>query len=135
MYLLDTNVISEVRKGSRCDARVAAWYARVDTSNLFLSVLTTGETRKGVEQARPRDPAKADVLEAWLEDVERRFTGRILSVNVRIADEWGHMSAQRTVSVIDGFLAATAKVHRLTLVTRNTRNVTGLGVSVLNPFD
>ncbi len=108
MYLLDTNVISEVRKGSRCDARVAAWYARVEASNLFLSVLTTGEIRKGVEQARPRDPAKADVLEAWLEDLERRFTGRILSVSMRIADEWGQMSAQRTVSVIDAFLAATA---------------------------
>ena len=134
MYLLDTNVISEVRKGPRCDGRVAAWYARVDPSDLFLSVLTTGEIRKGVERARPRDPDKARALGEWLDDVERRFADRIVAVDIRIADEWGRMSAQRTVPVIDCFLAATAKVRGLTLVTRNTSDVTGLGANVLNPF-
>ena len=135
MYLLDTNVISEVRKGHRCDERVASWYAGVDESDLFLSVLITGEIRNGVERARPRDPAKADVLEEWLTDVESRFSDRILGVDIRIADEWGRMHAQRPVPVIDGLLAATAKVHDLTLVTRNTGDVVGLGANLLNPFD
>lgn len=135
MYLLDTNVISEVRKGSRCDAQVAAWYAQVDASDLFLSVLTTGEIRKGVERARPHDPGKAHVLEQWLDDLQHRFADRILAVDTRIADEWGRLSAPRNVPVIDGFLAATAKVHGLTLVTRNTGDVNGLGATLLNPFD
>ncbi|MCY4107585.1 MAG: type II toxin-antitoxin system VapC family toxin [Chloroflexi bacterium] len=135
MNLLDTNVISEVRKGSRCDARVAAWYAQVDASDLFLSVLTTGEIRQGVERARPRDPVKAHALEQWLDDLQRRFADRILAVDARVADEWGRLSAPRTVPVIDGFLAATAKVHGLTLVTRNTGNVYDLGANLLNPFD
>ena len=135
MYLLDTNVISEVRKGPRCDGRVAAWYAGILQADLFLSVLTTGEIRKGVDHARPRDPAKADMLGAWLNDVERRFADRILAVDIRVADEWGRMNAQRTLPVIDSLLAATAKVHHLTLVTRNIKDVTDLGADVLNPFD
>ena len=135
MYLLDTNVISEVRKGRRCHARVAAWYAQVNQSDLFLSVLITGEIRNGVERARPRDPQKANVLEAWLNDVELRFSDRILAIDMRVADAWGRMNAQRPVPVIDGLLAATAKVHGLTLVTRNIRQVVNLGANLLNPFD
>lgn len=135
MYLLDTNVISEVRKGRRCDEQVAAWYEGVEESDVFLSVLITGEIRNGVERARPRDPGKAKVLEAWLTEVERRFSDRILDVDFRVADEWGRMHALRPVPVIDGLLAATAKVHNLTLVTRNVEDVEDLGMDVLNPFD
>ena len=135
MYLLDTNVISEVRKGSGCNARVAAWYAQVDASDLFLSVLTTGEIRNGVERARRRDPGKAHMLEQWLDDLQNRFADRILAVDTRVADEWGRLSAPRTVPVIDGFLAATAKVHGLTLVTRNIGDVNDLGANLFNPFD
>ena len=135
MYLLDTNVISEVRKGRRCHARVAAWYAQVNQSDLFLSVLITGEIRNGVERARPRDPQKANVLEAWLNDVEHRYSDRILAVDIHVADAWGRMYAQRPIPVIDGLLAATAKVHGLTLVTRNIRQVANLGTDLLNPFD
>ncbi len=133
-FLVDTNIISEVRKGPRCDPNVAAWYASVDDSELYLSVLVLGEIRKGIELARPRDPAKARALEAWLAEVEIAFDDRTFSIDRRTCDEWGRMSAQRPIPVIDGLLAATAKVHRITLVTRNEADIAGLGASVLNPF-
>ena len=134
-FLIDTNIISEVRKGARCDARVAAWYASIDDGDLYLSILVLGEIRKGVELARPRDPAKADALEAWLAQVDAAFGERILPIDRAVADQWGRMSAQRPVSTVDGLLAATAKVHRMTLVTRNEADVAGLGADVLNPFN
>ena len=134
-YLLDTNIVSELRKGDRCDPRVAAWYARAADSDLFLSVLVTGEIRKGIERARPRDNRKAATLERWLREVERAFGDRILPVDARVADIWGAMSAIRPIPVVDGLLAATARRFDLTLPTRNTADVDGLGASVLNPFD
>jgi len=133
-YLLDTNIISELRKGDQCDPNVAAWYALVDENDLVLSALVLGEIRKGIERVRFRDAAKAWVLEAWLEQVEAAFEGRILGIDTAVADRWGRMSAIRSVPVVDSLLAATALVHGLTLVTRNDQDVAGLGVTVLNPF-
>ena len=133
-YLIDTNIISEVRKGARCDPHVAAWYETVADANIFLSTLVLGEIRKGVELARPRDPAKAAALDIWLHAIEAAFIGRVLSVDSAVADQWGRISAIRSLPVIDGLLAATALAHGLTLVTRNARDVAGLGASVLNPF-
>lgn len=133
-YLIDTNIISEVRKGARCDAHVSAWYASVADGDLFLSTLVLGEIRKGVELARPRDAARAAALERWLREVEAAFDGRVLGIDNAISDQWGRMSAIRPVPVIDGLLAATALTNGLTLVTRNDRNVAGLGATVLNPF-
>ncbi len=133
-FLVDTNVISEVRKNAACDGRVAAWYASIGDGDLYLSVLVMGEIRKGIELARRRDPKKAAALEEWLEDVGVAFGDRILPIDRAVADEWGRMSARRPIPVIDGMLAATAKVHRMTLVTRNDADVAGLGARVLNPF-
>lgn len=133
-YLLDTNVISEVRKGARCDPQVAAWYASVGDEELFLSSLVLGEIRKGVERARPRDPDKATALERWLDKVVTAFGDRILGIDNAVADCWGRMSAIRPIPVIDGLLAATAVINELTLVTRNDRDIAGLGASLLNPF-
>ena len=93
MFLIDTNIISEVRKGAPCDARVAGWYAGIEDAGLYLSVLVTGEIRKGIESARPRDPRKAEVLERWLQEVERAFAERILPIDTRVADLWGRMNA------------------------------------------
>jgi toxin FitB len=133
-YLIDTNIISEVRKGARCNADVAAWYASVADEELFLSTLVLGEIRKGVELARPRDSGKAVALERWLREVELGFDGRVLSIDNAVSDQWGRMTAIRPLPAIDGLLAATALTHGLTLVTRNDRDVAGLGAMVLNPF-
>jgi toxin FitB len=133
-YLIDTNIISEVRKGPHCDARVSAWYASIADEDIFLSTLVLGEIRKGVELARPRDSGKAAALERWLHEVGAAFDGRVLGIDNAVSDQWGRMSAIRPVPVIDGLLAATALTNGLTLVTRNDRDVAGLGATVLNPF-
>jgi len=87
-FLIDTNVISEVRKGPRCDANVAAWYAAIEDDDLYLSVLVLGEIRRGIERARAGEPAKARALEQWLSVVSRSFGNRILPVDQRVAEEW-----------------------------------------------
>lgn len=133
-YLIDTNVISEIRKGNRCDQEVATWWVGIAEDQLYLSALVIGEIRKGVELARARDPQKATVLERWLGEITSSFADRILPVSTDVAEEWGRMNAVRPVPVIDALLAATAKVNGLTLVTRNEADVAGLGAEVLNPF-
>jgi len=133
-YLIDTNIIFEVRKGVRCDPHVSAWYASVADEDLFLSTLVLGEIRKGVELARPRDLGKAKAIERWLENVEAAFHGRVLGIDSAVSDQWGRMSAIRPLPAIDGLLAATALTNGLTLVTRNDRDVAGLGATVFNPF-
>jgi predicted nucleic acid-binding protein len=134
-YLIDTNIISEVRKGDQCNPNVAAWYASIDDADIYLSVLVLGEIRRGVERARRNDPAQARALENWLDKVVASFADRVLQVDQLVADEWGRMSAKRPVPVIDALLAATAKVHRMTLATRNLPDVADLGADVFNPFE
>jgi len=133
-YLIDTNIISEIRKGDRRDPHVSAWYASIGDEDLFLSTLVLGEIRKGVELARSRDPSKAAALERWLRQVATAFDGRVLGIDNAVSDQWGRMCAIRPIPVIDGLLAATAVIHGLTLVTRNDRDIAGLGAVVLNPF-
>ena len=134
MYLLDTNVVSELRKRDRCDENVATWYTGVSDDELFLSVLVLGEIRQGIERIRDRDPQQCTALEQWLQDVTRRYAQRILPIDEGVSDVWGQLYYIRNVPVVDGLLAATAKVHNLTLVTRNIQDVQGLGVDLLNPF-
>ncbi len=134
-FLIDTNIISEVRKGDQCDPAVAAWWNGVAEDDLWLSPLVLGEIRKGVELARRRDPQRAEALEAWLADVMSGFGDRILPVDADVAEQWGRMNAVRPVPVVDGLLAATAKANGLTLVTRNVADVAGLDVDALNPFE
>lgn len=133
-FLIDTNVISEVRKGASCNPYVAAWFEAVDEANLYVSVLVLGEIRRGVERSRSKDPRKARALETWLMTVGTSFASRILPVDHVVADEWGRMTAKRPVSTVDGLLAATAKVNRMTLVTRNISDVADLGADVFDPF-
>ena len=133
-YLLDTNIISEIGKGSRCNARVADWYDSIDGNEIYLSVLVLGEIRKGLERARRRDPSRVRALENWLASIDTSFANRILQIDLAIADEWGRMSAKRSVSTIDALLAATAKVNGMTLVTRNVKDIEHTGVSYLTPF-
>ena len=136
MFLLDTNVISEVRKGLRCDAGVSNWYAGVIERDLYLSTLVLGEIRRGVELSRRRrDYQQADRLESWLQTVTGGFAERVLPVNAEVADTWGRLCAVRPIPVIDGLLAATALTFDLVLVTRNISDVQGLGAQLLNPFE
>ena len=133
-YLIDTNVISEVRKGERCDPNVARWYDSIDEADLHLSVLVLGEIRKGIELARRRDPAQAEALERWLAAVREAFQDRIFPVDEAVAEEWGRMNVPDPIPIIDGLLAATAKVNGLTLATRNVNDVSRSGARLLNPF-
>ena len=134
-FLIDENIISEVRKGDRGDPAVATWWNGVSEDDLWLSSLVLGEIRKGVELARRRDPRRAEALEVWLTDVMSRFGNRVLPVDTAVAEQWGRMNAVRSLPVIDGLLAATAKANGLTLVTRNVADVAELDVDVLNPFE
>lgn len=133
-YLVDTNVIFELRKGERCDARVAKWFASVAEDDVFLSALTIGEIRRGIERVRRRDPAASMALERWLRELVEAHAERILGVDLEVAEEWGRMNAPDPLPVIDGLLAATAHVHGLTLATRNVRDVERTGVAVVDPF-
>jgi len=132
-FLLDTNVVSEGQR-ARGAINVKAWLAGVSSSDLFLSVMTLGEIRQGAERLRRRDPQQAGVYEAWLGQLEAEFGDRILAVTAAVADEWGRLNAGDPLPIIDALLAATAKVHGLTIVTRNTRDLARTGVTLLNPW-
>lgn len=136
-FLLDTNVVSELIR-RKPDDNVISWVEETDESLLFLSVLTVGEIRQGVERLRPG--RRRGRLESWLQaDLPSRFQGRILPIQEAIADRWGRIAAiaaakGKPAPVIDGLLAATALHHNLTLVTRDTSDVAGTGVPTLNPW-
>jgi predicted nucleic acid-binding protein len=130
-FLLDTNVVSEARKGARAHPSVVRWI-RAHRDRLFLSVLVTGEIRRGIETIRRRDSKAATALERWLRDVETQFEERVLPVDAMVADRWGRLAADRPVATIDGLLAATALVHGLTLATRNV-DVRVTGVPCVDP--
>jgi toxin FitB len=127
-------VVSELRKRARCDAGVAAWYERVPVEDIYLSVLTLGELRNGIESLRRRDPATAEVLGAWLDELVSLYADRLLPVDQDVAEQWGRLNVPDPLPVVDGLLAATAKVHGLTLVTRNVKDVERAQVDCLNPF-
>src|SRR3974390_1804174 len=133
-YLRETSIISEIRKGRRCDVNVARWYETIEDASLYLSVLVIGEIRKGIEKLRGKNATQAYMIEDWLDTVAKTFGERILPIDGAIANEWGRLTAIRPLPVIDGLLAATAKIHRMTLVTRNTADIVDLGVHIINPF-
>jgi toxin FitB len=135
MYLIDTNVISEVRKGRRCDPNVSAWYRATPDGELFLSVLVVGEIRQGIERLRPRNARQAATLEKWLDELVGSFGERVLPISERVAQIWGRLNSRAVLPVVDSLLAATALAHGLTLVTRNVKDIERSGVRCLNPFE
>ena len=130
-YLLDTNVISEIRK-VRPNRNVRAWLGTAQSDQLYLSVLTIGEIRYGIERLRRRDIQQASVFDAWLEMLRRDFADRLLPISVEVADLWG---IPDPIPTVDGLLAATALAHNLILVTRSTVDLARTGARLLNPFE
>jgi len=133
-YLLDTNVLSELRKGRRANPEVLGWAEARRRDAHYVSVLSLGEVRRGIEMLRGRPRTQRAELEAWLERLTRDYEDVILGVTVEVADRWGRLGAIRPLPVVDGLLAATALEHGLTLATRNVKDFRGLGVEVENPF-
>lgn len=134
-YLLDTNVISEARRKTP-DARVVSWLSQRPAATLYLSVLTLGELRKGIDTLADRN--RRGLLQDWLEvGLPAFFTGRILPVDAAVADTWGRLlaSAGRSLPSIDGLIGATAARHGMSMVTRNAKNYAGLRIAVINPWD
>ncbi|KDP84555.1 hypothetical protein CF70_018820 [Cupriavidus sp. SK-3] len=138
MYLIDTNVISEVRKRERANKGVRAFFRQAvrQETDLYLSVVTVGELRRGVELIRHRgDHAQAAILATWLESVLCEFAQHILSVDEEIGQTWGRLRAPHPEHALDKLIAATALIHDLTVVTRNVEDFAGTGVRLLNPFE
>jgi predicted nucleic acid-binding protein len=133
-WLLDTNILSELRKGARADPKVREWAQRECLQRQWVSVLSLGEIRKGIELIRVKDPHQAEHLDDWLHRLSIEYRDFILPVCGQVAEQWGRLQAVRSLPVVDSLLAATASVHRLRLVTRNTADFQGLGVEVINPF-
>lgn len=133
-FLLDTNVVSEARK-KEGDPNVKRWLRDRRGDELFLSVLVIGEIRQGIERLRRRDPDQATVFATWLARLHRDYADRLLPVTTEVAEEWGRLNAVAPLPPVDALLAATARVHGMTFVTRNTADVASTGVAVLNPFD
>jgi predicted nucleic acid-binding protein len=133
-YLLDTNVLSELRKANRCDAGVRQWFEEAASEDLFISVVVLGEIRQGIERIRQRDQAQARALEKWLQWVTAEFGDRVLPVDEKIADQWGRLGGRQPIPVLDAFLAATAITHDLSVVSRDMDGFRNTGARVINPF-
>ena len=133
MFLLDTNIVSELRK-PKPHGGVVAWVSANDTTSLFLSAMTIAELQRGVEMTREQDAGKASEIETWLEQL--MFTGQVLAMDAAVCREWARLMHRRSDALVeDAFIAATARVHRLVVATRNVRDFKTLGVETLNPFD
>jgi toxin FitB len=134
-FLLDTNVLSEIRKGSHADVRVMRWWDQVEATQVYLSVLCLGEIRYGIELKRRNDLKQSDVLERWLQITMSQFGDRILPVTEVVAEQWGRQSLDQRLPDADGLMAATATVHGLTMVTRNTKDFLRSEALVFNPWE
>lgn len=133
-FLLDTNVLSELRKESRCDPGVRDWIEHTVVEELFVSVMVLGEIRRGIERIRIRDQNQARALEKWLQSLTTEFADRILPVDEHVADQWGRLGLRQPVPLLDAFLAATALVHDLEVVSRDENGFRNTGVRLINPF-
>ncbi len=133
-YLIDTNVLSELRKRERAHPLVVDWFQKRKPQEVFLSVLTLGELRRGVERLYRRDPKTAHIIGTWLEQIPDRFQDRILHVDQAVAEQWGRLGVLASLPDVDGLIAATALVYDMVVVTRNVKHIAPTGVRHVNPF-
>jgi toxin FitB len=134
-YLLDTTVVSELRKRTP-DPHVLAWHHAHAHATAYLSALVIGEIRQGIERVRGRDPAQARALQGWLDGLVSAYRDKVLPITTDITEEWGRLNVPpQPPPVIDGLMAATAKVHKLALVTRNVSHLATIEISIINPFE
>ncbi len=132
MYLLDTNVVSELRR-LKPHRTVVNWIKGVPADQLFLSAVTVGEIQAGIEITREQDPARAEALQVWLEQVVA--SSAVLAMDAAAFREWARLKHRKSKTLLeDAMIAATAKIHGLIVVTRNVRDFTGLGVEIFDPF-
>ena len=134
-FLLDTNVLSELRKRERAHPNVFRWAQATDPRDLATSVLVLAEIRRGIELKRRSDPDQARMLDRWFRRMRERLGDRVIPIDEAIADAWAVLNVPRPLPLVDGLLAATAQVRGLVLVTRNTADVARTGVPVLDPFE
>lgn len=134
MYLIDTVVLSEMRKRVRHPS-VVRWLGAVPSGELYISVLTIAEVERGIENRRGIDDALASVLADWLQVVLLTFSDRTLPITIPIARTWGRLAKRLGRFDADGGIAATALAHDLTVITRNVRHFDGSGAKILNPFE
>ncbi|NDG72146.1 MAG: type II toxin-antitoxin system VapC family toxin [Proteobacteria bacterium] len=134
-FLLDTNILSELRKGARCNSNVSNWAAKESRQSHYISVLSLGEIRKGIELLREKSPDKCIPLENWLKKLHLDYANFTIAITSEISERWGELSSRRSLPVIDALLAATALEFGLTLATRNTKDFDGLGIPIVNPFN
>lgn len=135
MFLVDTNVISEARKGSRSNAGVQAFFRRESVGALFLATQTIGEIRRGIENLRRRgDMLQVRVLELWLDFLLNEYADRILAFDVECAQHWGRLMSPDPTHAVDKQIAAIALMYDMTVVTRNVDDFRSAQVRVQNPF-
>lgn len=134
-FLLDTNVISEIRKRDRADRNVAEWVRSTPVADIGASVVVLAEIRRGIELKRRKDPDQADLMDIWFAGVRAGLGQRVLPISEQVADRWARLSVPDPLPFIDGLLAATALVHDLTVVTRNVADIGRTGAKTLDPFN
>jgi hypothetical protein len=133
-FLVDTNIISEIRKRDRAHPNVVRWVARTPAEEIGTSILVLAEIRHGIELKRRNDPEQAKSLDRWFSQMRIGLGDRVLPIDEPVAEAWALLGIPDPLPLIDGLLAATAKVHGLTLVTRNVANIAVAGVSLIDPF-
>ena len=137
-YLIDTCILSELIK-KKPDPNVESWFYSQNEDSLYISVISFGELRKGISKLTDNSNKKVKLLE-WVEGLEKRFLGRIIDINLDVAENWGHILGElekkgKTLPIIDSLIACTAITHSMIAVTRNTKDMTRSGVELINPFD
>ena len=132
--LLDTNVLSELKRGRNADARVVALFSEIPSERVFTSVVVLGEVRRGIELVARRDKPQAMLLDRWYADIRERLANRVLAVDEPVMLAWSRISVPDMLPAYDGLIAATALVHGMTVATRNAADYRRAGVEVFDPW-